>query len=218
MSYKTSASCPRKANARRDTIINIYKDLFSKSLPNNKQYWTLAGPCFDNKGNLGTNSEICQLTEAGLIFARQYHGIDNSEEIIEKNKITAPGANFYYGDFITQIQIESENPNFNPGIIHADYTRLKETVVIDTSNIVYLIENINISDVMIVMNFPWNNPYSGAFKGEITPQDVINLLKNNQRFNNSWNERWLIYPKCYTYGGTGDKSKTTMVTFILIRR
>jgi hypothetical protein len=218
MSYKSSAACPRKAKARRDTIINIYKELFSKSLPFQKQYWTLAGPCFDDEGNLGANSEIWQLTEAGLIFARQYHGIDNSEEIIEKNRKAAPGANFYHGDFITQLQVESENPNFNPGIIHADYTRLKETVVIDTSNIVYLIENRGISNVMIVMNFPWNNPYSGAFKGEITPQDVIDMLQENQRFNNSWNERWSIYPKCYTYGGTGERSKTTMVTFILFRR
>jgi hypothetical protein len=216
MSFKTSASCPRKAKARFDTIINTYRELFHDRLPEEKQYWTLAGPCFDEKGKLGSCSEIHQLISSGLITESQYHGIDNGIEIIEKNRIAAPSSNFYHGDFISQLQIASRN-NFDPGIIHADYTKLKETSVVDTSNIVYLVENSNISDVMIVMNFPWNNPYNGAFKGTINPEEVIELLKNNQRFNASWNDSWKIYPKCYTYNGTGERSKTTMVTFILVK-
>lgn len=218
MSYKTSAVCPRKFKARKDTIINIYRELFFDKLSHDKQYWTLAGPCFNENNELGNNSEIYQLTQSKLILTEQYHGIDNSKEIIEKNKQVVPKANFYHGDFITQLQIQSEEDNFNPGIIHADYTRLKETVTQDTSNIVYLIERKNISNVMIVMNFPWNNPYSGKFKGNITPQDVIKLLQQNQRFNCSWNDQWYIYPQCYTYGGTGEHSKTTMVTFVLIKK
>lgn len=217
MSYKTSASCIRKAKARRDTIINIYRELFSNKLPHQKQYWTLAGPCYDKDGYIGTNSEIRQLSESGLISAGQYHGIDNSEEIIKKNMKASPVSNFYYGDFVAQLQIAAESGNFNPGIIHADYTRLKETVVTDTSNIVYLVEKTKISEVMIVMNFPWNNPYAGSFKGKITPQDAIKLLQENQRFNISWNNSWSIYPKCYTYAGTGKNSKTTMTTFVLFK-
>jgi len=218
---KPYCRCQKKANARRDTIIDIYRERFSKALPVEKQYWTLAGPCYDDKGRLGTSSEIWQLTASGLIFARQYHGIDNSEEIIDKNKQAAPGANFYHGDFVRKLKEQSSVPGFNPGIIHADYTRLKETSVVDTSNIVYLIERSNISNVMIVMNFPWNNPYGKKFVEEdtpITPEDVIELFQSNQRFNASWNKRWSIYPKFYSYDGTGERSKTKMVTFILIRR
>ena len=131
MSFKTSASCPRKAKARFDTIINTYRELFHDKLPEEKQYWTLAGPCFDENGKLGTCSEIHQLISSGLITESQYHGIDNGIEIIEKNRIAAPNSNFYHGDFISQLQIASRN-NFNPGIIHADYTKLKETSVVDT--------------------------------------------------------------------------------------
>ena len=218
MSFHLSASCPRKAQARLYTIINIYRELFHDKLPQNKQYWTLAGPCYDEEERLGNHSEIYQLIQSGLIAVDQYHGIDNSQEIIWKNQGAAPGANFYCGDFTTQLVIQSCVQGFNPGIIHADFTKLKETSVIDTSNIVYLVDKSDIKDIMIVMNFPWNNPYTGAFKGEITPQDVMKLFQDNQRFNVSWNKHWEFYPKCYSYGGTGKRSKTTMCTFILIRK
>lgn len=218
MSFKTSASCSRKAQARLETIINIYQELFQKAMPINKQYWTLAGPCYDANGRLGKCSEIWQLTASGLIFTKQYHGVDNGLEIIEKNRIAAPTASFYHGDFVTQLQIAAESGKFNPGIIHADFTKLKETSVVDTSNIVYLVDKQDIHDMMIVMNFPWNNPYRGAFKGIIKPEEVMELFQNNQRFTSSWSDLWSVYPKCYSYGGTGERSKTTMCTFILIRR
>jgi hypothetical protein len=218
MSYKTSASCPRKSKARFDTIIKTYRELFHNKLPNEKQYWTLAGPCFDENNKLGKHSEIHQLTSLGLITEDQYHGIDNGEEIIANNKIAAPNSNFYHGDFITTLQAAAGSKNFNPGIINADYTKLKETSIVDTSNIIYLLSSLNISNVMVIMNFPWNNPYSGSFKGDINPEEVVNLLSSNQRFNASWNSRWEIYPKCYVYGGTGKNSRTTMASFILVRR
>jgi hypothetical protein len=215
MSYKTSASCPRKSKARFDTIIKTYRELFHNKLPNEKQYWTLAGPCFDENNKLGKHSEIHQLISSGLITEDQYHGIDNGEEIITSNRIAAPNSNFYHGDFITTLQAAAESKNFNPGIIHADYTKLKETSIVDTSNIIYMLSSLNISNVMVVMNFPWNNPYANTFKGDIDPQEVIKLLQKNQRFNYAWNENWNIYPNCYSYGGTGPRSKTTMATFVL---
>ena len=218
MSYKTSAICPRKAQARRDTIIEPYRELIDKFLPHGKQYWTLAGPCYDDEGKLGTNSEIWQMTAAGLIFANQYHGIDNSEETITKNKKVAPAANFYYGDFVKELTKAKDDGRFNPGIIHADFTKMSKTSVSDTGNIVYLVEQANIYNVMIVSNFPYNNPYAGSLKGDVSSKEILKMFEQNQRFNNSWNDRWTIYPKFYYYGGTGKTSKTTMITFIFYRK
>jgi hypothetical protein len=221
MSYKTSGSCPRKAQARKDTIIEPYQELFQKSLPINKQYWTLAGPCYDVEGNMGTNSEFWQLTSSGLIFANQYHGIDNSEEIIENNRKCIKTGNFYHGDFITQLQIAAETGNFNPGIINCDFTKMVKTSAVDIGNIIYLLDKQDIHDTMIIVNFMVNNPYAGKLDKNTNINKMIeefwNELKNNQRLNSSWTNDWNVYPECYLYGGTGKKSKTTMITFILFK-
>ena len=218
MSFKTSAICPRKAQARLDTIINTYRDSFQQALPQNKQFWTLAGPCFDENGNLGKNSEVSQLHTSGLITLNQYHGVDNGKEIIDRNRKAAPSAKFYHGDFITQLKLEAEIGNFNPGIVHADFTRMAKSSVAESCEIVHLIENYDISDTMLVVNFPANNPYAGKLKGEVDAQEIWQQFKNNQRFNHSWNDRWTIKPHHYQYGGTGVNSKTTMVTFVFLRR
>ena len=88
MSHHLSALCLRKKESRKKTIIEPFKKLFKGSLDPLKQYWTLAGPCFDESGNLGEHSELKQVIDSGLIKPNQYHGIDNSLEIIEKNKKT----------------------------------------------------------------------------------------------------------------------------------
>jgi hypothetical protein len=218
MGYKISASCPRKAKARFDTIIDTYRKIFQKNLPKDRQYWTLAGPCFDENNDLGKCSELHQLVSSGLIDESQYHGIDNGIGIIERNLIAAPNANFYHGDFVTTLQEISNTGKFNPGIIHADYTKMKDISVVDTSNIVYLLESNNISNVMVVMNLPYNNPYAGAYHGNVDPSEIMEALKTNQRFNASWNDRWNLYPDCYTYKGTGERSKTTMISFIIYNK
>jgi hypothetical protein len=221
MSFHNSASCPRKAKARFDTIINTYRELFHDKLPEEKQYWTLAGPCFDEDGELGTCSEIHQLISSGLITESQYHGIDNGIEIIEKNRIAAPNSNFYHGDFISQLQIEAQTGRFNPGIVNCDFTKMVKTSAVDVGNVMYLLDNHNISDTMMVVNFPANNPYSGKLDENTDYEKLIddfwNELSSNQRFNSSWNERCHIYPECYLYGGTGENSRTTMITFIIYK-
>ena len=221
MSYKNSGSCPRKAQARLDTIINPYQELFHKSIPINRQYWTLAGPCYDENGKLGTHSEIWQLTASGLIFTKQYCGVDNGLKIIEKNRIAAPTAKFIHGDFVKSMFIAAEDGTFQPSIIHADFTHLAKTSIVDTSNIIYLVDKLDLSDIMITCNFPYNNPYAGKLTEEIDHTWILKLFENNQRFNSSWNEKWSIYPKYYpkyyTYGGTGKNSNTTMITFIFIK-
>jgi hypothetical protein len=220
MSFKTSATCPRKATARQQTIIDIYKELFQKSLPYNKQYWTLAGPCYDNKGKLGTNSEIWQLTAAGLIFARQYHGIDNSEEIIRKNKLAAPGANFYHGDFVSQLQVAAESGNFNPGVINCDFTKMIKASSVDVGNVMNLLDRFKIRDTLVIVNVPVNNPYQGKLKPDTDTsalmQEAWETLTKNQRFNAAWNSEYCkLYPSGYVYQGTGKNSKTTMMTLAI---
>lgn len=131
---------------------------------------------------------------------------------------SAPAANFYYGDFGSVLESKAGSKLFKPAIINADYTRMYQTSIIEASDIIYMVERRKLTDVMIVVNFPYNNPRLGYLRGEVDPKMIWKKFSENQRFNLSWNEKWGVYPKCYCYGGTGPRSKTTMMSIIFYRK
>lgn len=214
MATKDSAVCPRKLGARQETIINPYRELYGESLPEDKQYWTLAAQCYpdDNKDKLSNGSEFSQMVESGLITPSQFHGINNSKEIVANNSKLIPDAHFYLGDFKNSLSYLSLREDFNPAIIYADYTKMAKIAVMNTSDILYYVTRSKVKDVMLVMNFPWNNPYAGKWKGDIDTGIIWDLFSKNNTFK-SCGEHWDIC-KAFSYGGTGDRSKTTMVSII----
>jgi len=212
MSYNQSALCPRKESARRTTIIEQYREHFRHSLPKEKQYWTLAGPCYDEEGKLGKKSELFQMMNEGLIKEEQYYGIDNSEEIVEKNRKVS-SANFIHGDFSKQFLLASERPNFNPGIVYADFTRMAPSCVVAASNVIHCLTTQDISEVMVVVNILHKNPY-GDSKKKTDPEVIWEMFVKNQRFNQAFQKGWEVLKKVYTYGGTGIRSRSEMVSFI----
>ena len=109
----------RKHNARK-IMVDMYRHLTgTQTLPTGKQYWTLCNMQPDNRCS-ETGSEINQMLECGLINTKkQFHGIDNDENIINSNKDTHPDANWYHGDWKNIIKYQI-GEKFNPAIVYFD--------------------------------------------------------------------------------------------------
>lgn len=56
----------------------------------------------------------------GLICPEQFCGIDNNEEIIEKNKKWHPKANWFCGQWQNVIRQQASKGRFRPGLVYLD--------------------------------------------------------------------------------------------------
>lgn len=211
MGYKKSASCPNKAQARLDTIINYYKKLFGReNIPAEKQYWSLAGPCYSSKGRLGEFSELNQMVSSGLITQDQYRGVDRDLEIIMNNRIAAPDATFIHGDFLETLKTYL---NFNPAIIYADFISMSGGAIRDTAEVLAAVNYSKATDVLVVANLMLNNPYRNIRE---SGNKVFNSFLKNPRFMYCYERGWQLDDTRYEYNGTG-ASQTKMVTFFLTK-
>jgi hypothetical protein len=219
MSYTNSHSCPRKYQARLDTIINVYKSLFHNSIPTHQQYYTLSGPITSDNKSIGKYSELQQLLSSNLITQNQYHGIDYNLDIINQNKLAAPNANFHHGDFFNTLKhLSNTLPNFNPAIIHADFINCIKKTQNTIANILYLLNKSNSNNTLLTINLPYNNPYKSSKNITPNPHTIWNTLSNNQRFADAFLNNWQLIPHYYQYNGTGDNSNTIMISFNLFKK
>lgn len=102
-----------KINARKENI-NLYRKLTgNRSIPFDRQYWTLC-----NIQPLTSGSEIVQLLKHKMIVKQQFFGVDIDNAIIEQNKLWHPEATFVNGDWLEVIG----KADFNPGMIYLDAT------------------------------------------------------------------------------------------------
>jgi hypothetical protein len=217
MSYLESAICPRKYEARLKTIIEPYRYKFGKSIPEDKQYWTVAGPNYLDNGYISPGSELYQMIESGLITEEQFIGVNNVWEITEKNRKLNTKATFHFGDMLQVIEDEDD---FRPSIINCDFTRLIKRSVIDIANLFYLLKQRDVEDCMIILNFPLvnaHNPNLEDIDCDSAALRAIEIIKNYDRFTRSWNDKCSLYPEYYIYCGTGERSRTKMCSVIMFR-
>ena len=91
--------CPKKLEARHQTIVETYKEIFNKtSIPANKQYWAICGRCSYEKGIMAEGCEPDQLIKAKLIKPNQFYGIEICPAIQGFNKKPNKSINWYLGD------------------------------------------------------------------------------------------------------------------------
>ena len=107
-------ACPKKIEARHQTVIGAYQAIFLAKLPKCKQYWTLCARQVDADGLLN-GSELQQILEARLITERQFHGVDKDERIIELNRKHLPKAHWYCDNLYTVLSNASP---FDPAIVN----------------------------------------------------------------------------------------------------
>lgn len=190
-----------KVQARAKNI-EIYRSLTGNhSLPENKQYWTLAN--LQDPNNEGT--EIVQLKRMGFLIAdSQFYGVDNNEDIIIQDKIWNPDANFIWGDWEDAIR---EVDNFNPSLVYLDMTSF-----VETKNILYAINSTMMrckKGTVILVNTMLNDPRSSKrFDGSYIVSELPLIVPSLEL------SKWKQEVSSFTYNATGH---TEMKTFIFIK-
>lgn len=211
--------CPKKERAREETIMNIYRKYFHDSLPSDKQYWTMCSGHTNEDGSFSYGSELGQLLRSNFISPEQFFGVDIVKDIIVKNDIALPTANWLYGDFVQVMKKQYKEDTFNPAIINADFISMNKKSSKVTSGILEFLSYIDCKDVMVIANVMYTNPYSGkrVALDKIDGDLLLEEYKKHAEFHYAWNKGWSIHPRVYSYEGTGENSNTIMSTLIFYR-
>jgi hypothetical protein len=206
-------SCPKKLEAREQTIIETYRHLFNRSsIPTNTQYWTMSGAYFNK--NKKIEGECQQLVSAGLIKNKQYRGVDINKTIVFNNRKHYPNLKWYNGDFIETMRQENKSGRFNPAIINLDNVRQISTGIKNLiSALMFLDYNVE-GPLMLINNLMLNSPYRKTFID--SGDDMLSALFNNPYYKIS--DDWNILPAYYKYNGSGIRAKTYMGSIILYKK
>ena len=213
--------CPKKYQARTDTVIDMYRRYFGQSLPSDKQYWTMCS-VNNNGNNIIAHSELGQILDSKLIGLHQYYGVDIESDIIEGNRKAEPNTNWICGDFLDTMKCYYKNNNFNPAIINADFISMSKKAAVITSQIMSFIEEIDIKNVLLIANVMLTNPHArgGQFlKSPLNFEKMISEMESQKAFEFAWSNRfWDMHDKVYCYSGTGSQSRTIMGSYIFYRK
>lgn len=215
MTYKINYpiwNCPKKIEAREQTIIITYKKLYKrKSIPKNRQYWTMSGSYEDHNQN-PIEGEFNQLKKEKLITDNQFHAVDIDPNIISQNKKHYPYLNWHCGDFLETMKNYSINNDFDPAIINCDNVKLINKGIKYLASLLMFVEDNVENEVMVLSNLMLNHPYQ---KSQINSgQEMINILLSIYDFLDNWE----IFPYCYKYHGSGRKAQTWMGSLILMKK
>jgi len=216
-------SCPKKHEARFQTIIKQYRDNFGQALPLEKQYWTMCGPHTNELGIFAQGSELDQVVRAKLISEDQFYGVDIQQEIIEKNRLAKPDVKWFHSDFLSKMKEYHHAGKFNPAIVNADLLHMKKIGTREASRILSFLTDCGQKDILFICNVMLTNPYS---RKRLTPEEVedrgnsvIEEFKKCTAFRHAWNSgSWKFFHSYYVYNGTGKRSKTVLSSFIFTKK
>lgn len=127
--YRTES----KIISRRKSIIEPSMKILGGPLKEPYQYWSMCSYCE------GSNSELNQLVESGLIKPNQFHGVDKDQNVYDANKKLNTEANFYCNDIYKQMRDMKNAKAFKPGIVNLDTTSMGEKAARLTSKIIELL-------------------------------------------------------------------------------
>ena len=204
--------CPKKHLARQETIIALYRKIFDrKSIPHNRQYWTLSGQCSTGDGNIIPGCEYEHVIQSKLVKSIQFHGVEIVKEIYDANQ-TISGPNWHLGDFYRTMVGQDNAGDFNPAIVNADLIVMPDNGAGYLSMIVAFLSAIKVRNVMVVGNLILRQ------RGiKSNNHRLIHCLTEDQRMKVAFEKGWKIYPEGYVYNGTGG-NQTVMGTIVLYRK
>lgn len=210
---KNYSGCPKKLAARFETIINIYRQHFSDSLPENKQYWTMCAMHTDDQGHLGIGSELDQMLKSGIVSADQFHGVNIEADIITANFAGIPEAHWHLGDFHRTMIAAKNAGEFNPGIVNCDHIKMPQSGgAEDVAKLLAFLSDQ--TDLILVSNLILKPPRNNAI---CTTEDYIDALCEYPQFKYAINHGWQHEDAIYVYGGTGSESRTVLGTMVFWR-
>lgn len=123
---KLYGRCPKKHEARDCTVVRAWRNLTGLShIPQDQDYWTLAGPMYDETGGLQPACELNHVLGSGLLrSATQFHSIEVLRDVHEGNRQTVahldPAPHLYHGEAHRVIEVTHEAGLFRPAIINLD--------------------------------------------------------------------------------------------------
>jgi hypothetical protein len=207
---KTYSGCPEKMRARRETIIGPYRQHFSHSLPESKQYWTMCATHTDDQGELLQGSELDQMLKSGIIILDQFYGVDIEADIIEANAAGIPGPHWHHGDLMDEMSSALRDGKFNPGIVNCDHLLMPHSGgAAYVSRCLQFLADQN--DLLMVANLILEPPYNEAI---CTPGEYIDELWKHAQFQDAMRRGWQYDDAVYVYGGTGRRSSTVLGSIV----
>ena len=206
-------SCPKKQQSRLDTIIEQYHSHFGKSLPDEKQYWTMCGQCSTPKGEPLSGCEPVQMIESGLIKPEQFRGVEINPEIHHLNVRAFSDLQFINSDFYRAIS-DANKDDFNPGVVNADFPASPDGAVTYIAKLMALL-TAKASGFLLVVNLILRMRYYTRKDGNY----LIDLLNKYPQFRYAWNSGfWKMSDHYYEYNGAGETgSRIYMGSFIFMK-
>jgi len=204
-----------KLNARLNTIITPYRELFNNSIPINEQYWTLAGSILNEKGKINKDSEINQLLSENLISKSQFFGVDQNKEIIQSNSNNMKEVNWIHNTLKDAILNAIQNNSFNPAIINIDHVSMPKQACKDFKDIFKILTLIKKKNLLVILNTLTTNPYNNE---SCDPNSIVDILNSDQFFSHYLKTgNWNTLNKHYNYSGSGNTKKSKLTTLIFWR-
>ena len=201
-----------KVSAREISVHNVYRKITGrKSLPEGKQYWTLAGL------HSNDNCELPHSLRCGIIASPgQFHGVDRELEIVDHNRAIYAEAHWYHGDFCHIIEVAER---FNPGLINFDMVSMVKGACSHVSRALYILVKRDVSGVVLCANFLLNNPRE---RSDVcySPTDFWKPFYQNSLgriLRKAMDHGWRVYPDVYLYDGADEKSNSLLETVYLYR-
>ena len=199
----------KKYNARYETIISQYRELFSNYLPKSKQYWSICALNAGADNSILPGSELHQALLQHLISPSQFYGVDIVPEIIGSNQSALPLSNWYCGDFYETMVEFSYINHFNPGIINCDYLKSPKYGAPYVAKILSFLTDSKINDTLLVCNL--------ILKGYLfnfSETELVEYLIKQPNIKNALRHGWKIKNKIYTYWGNfGERTKMGSIIF-----
>ena len=190
--------CPKKTQARHQTIIEAYRELFGEKLPKARQYWTLCSQQVAEDGQILSGSELEQVLDSGLISVSQFCGVDRERHVIDLNSKHIPKARWYCDDFYSCL---SKARLFRPAIVNCDLIVMPKTGAPLIGDVISLLTRRGIKDAMVIANFVLKTRY----QKDVGAAKIFAELNEVQNFRFFFSRGgWKIYRagQVYSYDGT----------------
>ena len=204
----------KKKAARSQSIFGVYRQVMEReSLPDDKQYWTLAGK---------HTSPGCELPHAisdGLIHSHdQFHGVDYEADVVRHNRKSYPEAHWHKDEFTCALE---KAKSFNPGLINFDMVCMVDNACLGIAQALHILVEREVSGVMMAANFLLNNPREVSAMCH-SPLDVWEWFYRSASQGNTlrraMNRGWEVHTKAYLYDGADKVSRSYMETVYFFRK
>ena len=208
-------SCEKKRAARHETIVAVYRQVFGRTIPLGKQYWTLAGQCATTTGDPLNGCEPLQVIQSGLISPGQYVGVELNPQIHELNVAAFPELTWACKDFYRAMLDAYSEDRFDPGVVNLDLPRTPDGGVAYIGKTLAFLTHAA-RECLFVVNVIIRQRFYTTKNGDY----IIEMLKKNKLFASAWAEGgWELWPDWYRYQGAGQTGgRTEMGTVVFIRR